>query len=339
MDSITQAALGAAIGHTVLGHRIGRKAALWGAVLGTLPDLDTFFPYGDPVEAFTLHRGYSHSYLVLALAAPCLAWIATRLHGSAHWPRWLALCFLCLLSHPLLDSFTVYGTQVGLPFTNYPVAWSTLFIIDPLFTFPLLAALAVAMVRPALQWGRWDPCALGLTLSCIYLGLSLAAKAHLEVVTRNARYAIHAPEAAYLTTPAPFNILLWRVVVMGPQTYWEGFYSVIGDDRLTLTEYPNGHELVRPLSSTTPAISQLAWFARGFYAAVELPDGTVRMQDLRMGFLGRYIFTFDVARREGNVVTPVIPATRGPTPRLTVSLLRALARRVLDPSALAPFRP
>ena len=44
MDSLTQAALGGAVGYAVLGNKVGRKAALWGAILGTLPDLDVFYP-------------------------------------------------------------------------------------------------------------------------------------------------------------------------------------------------------------------------------------------------------------------------------------------------------
>ena len=56
MDSLTQIALGAAVGEAVLGRKVGRKAALWGAVCGTLPDLDVLVPMADPVAAFTYHR-------------------------------------------------------------------------------------------------------------------------------------------------------------------------------------------------------------------------------------------------------------------------------------------
>ena len=339
MDSITQAALGAAIGHTVLGHRVGRKALLWGAMLGTVPDLDTFYPYGDPVDAFTSHRGYSHSYFILALAAPCIAWIAVRLHGRAHWRHWLLLCLLCLLTHPLLDSFTVYGTQVGLPFTNYPVAWSTIFIIDPLFTLPLLLGITTALLWPRESSPRWNPCAVGLGLSCAYLGITLAAKAHLDQVARQAVHALNASDTTnvrYMTTPAPFNVLLWRVVVMGPHHYWEGFYSIIAGRRLTLAQHPNGHALLNPVASRAPAIPQLAWFSRGFYAAHERPDGTIRIQDLRMGFLGRYVFTFDVARRAGNDLVPLVPAEKGSPVRPSQALLSAVAKRIVSPDALDP---
>ncbi|MBL6875624.1 MAG: metal-dependent hydrolase, partial [Chitinophagales bacterium] len=40
MDSITQIILGAAAGEAVLGKKIGNRAMLWGALAGTIPDLD-----------------------------------------------------------------------------------------------------------------------------------------------------------------------------------------------------------------------------------------------------------------------------------------------------------
>ena len=65
MDSVTQIVLGSAVGHAVLGRQAGRRAALWGAVCGTLPDLDVLVPLADPVAAFTYHRSASHSLIIL----------------------------------------------------------------------------------------------------------------------------------------------------------------------------------------------------------------------------------------------------------------------------------
>ena len=142
MDSITQAALGAAIGGAVAPAGQRRKALLVGAALGTLPDLDVLIDYGDAVANFTYHRGFSHSLLVLPPFA-LLLWLALR-----RWwapvreapARWLAIIGLALITHPLLDAHTAYGTQLFWPLTLPPTMWATLFIIDPLFTLPLLAA-------------------------------------------------------------------------------------------------------------------------------------------------------------------------------------------------------
>ncbi len=38
--------------------------------------------------------------------------------------------WLALVTHPLLDAMTVYGTQLALPFTNHPYGVGSVFIID-----------------------------------------------------------------------------------------------------------------------------------------------------------------------------------------------------------------
>ena len=82
MDSLTQITSGASVGYAVLGSKVGRKANVWGAILGTLPDLDVFLPYAGEVEAFTYHRGFSHSLFVYLLASPFITWFILKLHSS-----------------------------------------------------------------------------------------------------------------------------------------------------------------------------------------------------------------------------------------------------------------
>lgn len=65
VDSITQAALGASVAAVVAGRHCKPKMLLAGAVLGTLPDLDVFISYGDPISDTVKHRGFSHSLFVL----------------------------------------------------------------------------------------------------------------------------------------------------------------------------------------------------------------------------------------------------------------------------------
>jgi inner membrane protein len=83
MDSLTQAVLGASIQGALLGRWQGRRALLYGAMLGTLPDLDVIIDYGDAVADMTYHRGFSHSLLVLSILAVLLTALARWLK-----PRW-----------------------------------------------------------------------------------------------------------------------------------------------------------------------------------------------------------------------------------------------------------
>ena len=122
MDSLSQIALGSAVAIGVMGRRTAAwKAAAWGAVAGTLPDLDVVIDHGDALLNMVLHRAESHALLYLTLFAPLLAWGVSRLHGETHlFRRWTLALWLVLITHPLLDAMTVYGTQLLLPFTNHP---------------------------------------------------------------------------------------------------------------------------------------------------------------------------------------------------------------------------
>ena len=140
MDSITQALLGASVQASLLGRWQGRKALLYGAMLGTLPDLDVVINYGDAVANMTYHRGFSHSLFVLSLVAVVLTWLARRIrpHPDYSAMRLFLTLWLVLITHVTLDAFTSYGTQLFWPLQTTPVAWSSVFIIDPLYSVPLL---------------------------------------------------------------------------------------------------------------------------------------------------------------------------------------------------------
>ncbi len=305
MDSVSQLALGAAVGYATLGRRLGRPALVWGAVLGTLPDLDVFVPLADPVAAFTEHRSWSHSLLVLALATPVCAALGTRLHrrSGATFLGWLLLAGLVLVTHVLLDCFTVYGTQVLWPFClppagRPPESWSTVFVIDPAYTLPLLVGIGCAA-----RWSRRRPrragrCnAAGLVLSSLYLVWTVAAKSHVESVVD--RSLLHQGIVArqVLTTPTPLNSLLWRIVVMQDDGYLEGFHSLLADastDDIVWTEHPCDPQL-RAVVRAVPAAARLLWFTHGFCSVRQQGDRVV-VTDLRMGSEPDYVFAFAVAR-------------------------------------------
>ena len=308
MDTVTQVALGAAVGETVLGRKVGWRAPVWGGLCGLAPDLDILWPFADPVAAFTWHRGYSHSFAALVLATPLVAWAAARIHPATrgHWRGWLLLAFLALVTHPILDCFTMYGTQVLLPFSDLPVSWPTIFVVDPLFSVPLIIGVAAAQVgrgrRPG-HGGRSRLNDAGLALAVGWLACTAAIKAHVDRVTEASL-----PEAGvtrWFTTPSPFNSVLWRVVAMtGEGRYLEGYYSLLDAERkVSFASRPDGHALLDPLREEAP-VARLTWFSRGFFAGRELANGEIAISDLRMGLEGSFVYSFVVGRREGREVLP-----------------------------------
>ena len=118
MDSLTQIVLGGAIGELVAGRQMGNRAVLWGAIAGTIPDLDVFFRvFYHPIEAALVHRGFSHSLLFSLLVSPILAYLLNIATKRNYGFRLLVqLFFWGIVTHPILDMFTNYGTQFLWPF-------------------------------------------------------------------------------------------------------------------------------------------------------------------------------------------------------------------------------
>jgi inner membrane protein len=294
VDSVTQAALGAAIGGAIAPSGQRRKALLVGAALGTLPDMDVLIDYGDAVANFTYHRGFSHSLLVLPPFA-LLLWLALRRWWAPvrEEPlRWLAIIALALITHPLLDAHTAYGTQLFWPFEVAPTMWATLFIIDPLFTLPLLVGVLVVAVRPA---GSRTIRAC-LLLSTLYLGWSWVAQSTVARHVEDALAERGIPDAPAFIVPTPFNTLIWRVVVQTELGYLEGFDSLLTDEeRLDFTVHTFDRGLLDEADDVW-AVARLRWFARDFVKAT-IEDDRLLVTDLRMGQEPFYIFTHVVAVR------------------------------------------
>ena len=303
MDSITQIALGAAMGQAVLGPKVGYRAALWGGVVATIPDLDVLIPMGGAVADFTYHRSFSHSLIVLSLLTPLLAWVINRCHNQYEGlsRRWLLLVWLALITHPVLDSFTIYGTQLFWPLPIEPVGFGSIFIIDPLYTLPLLIGVGFALVTNQADLGiRINR--IGIAISTLYLAWGLTAQAWVsgiveDNITRSGQHD------DVLVTSGPFNSLLWRVVVMEGDHYREGFYSLLDPDRdIHFQTYPNQARLLNQLENHWP-VERLQWFSKGFLR-VERSNNELLVSDLRMGTEPSYVFTFKVADIVSGILVP-----------------------------------
>ena len=305
MDSLSQIALGAAVSVAALRKPIGNKqiklwqAAAAGAVFGTLPDLDVLISHGDPISDMTLHRTESHSLFYLTLVSPLFAWLWVKLlRIPALFKQTLLAVWLVLLTHPLLDTLTIYGTQLALPFSDYPFGTGSVFVIDPLYTLPLLIGTGIALFNKKLSWNS-----VGLALSSAYLLFGLVAQqwAYTEVKQQLATAGQNAEKL--LVTATPFNTLLWRAVVIRDGEYLEGYYSLLDDSApMQWRSFTRDKSLIEQWKDN-PAVARLAWFSHGFYQ-LEQKGNEVLLTDLRMGMAPFYSFSFVVA--DGTAATPPV---------------------------------
>ncbi|RYJ59539.1 metal-dependent hydrolase [Pseudomonas songnenensis] len=320
MDSITQALLGASVQGALLGRWQGRKALAYGAVLGTLPDLDVVIDYGDAVANMTYHRGFSHSLFVLSVVAVLLTWLVRRFRPDPRYSgtRLFATVWLVLVTHVLLDAFTSYGTQLFWPLTTPPIAWSSIFIIDPLYSVPLLlAVLAAGLFGLSGRIARWP--AYALIISTGYLGFTLAGKQMAEHRVQSAVASQGIQAERMFSTPTPFNSLLWRVILVDGEHYYETLVSWWDDAPPTLVRLPRNVHLAKALSDS-PQHERLQWFT-GNVLRYDEDGNQLLVTDLRLGMTGFHPFRFPLAERtaKGWQLVPLperLPANRGDMSRL-----------------------
>lgn len=293
MDSVSQVVLGAACCHAVAGRQLGRKALVLGAALGTLPDLDVLIKYGNAVANFTYHRGFSHSLLVLTLISPVIMLLLRRFSAFRviSQSRLLLAVFLALITHPILDSFTVYGTQLFWPLPKVPESWASIFIIDPLYTVPLLiTGLWVLFKKPKLA----KLSVIGLIISSGYLTWSMYAKVMVERYVHQELKRQNIPYQQVKVTPERYNTLFWRVIVMDEQYYYESRANALRrTGPLSFNAYTHNKHWLQNIPNNWAA-NRLAWFTGGFYKLSDRQNMLV-VSDLRMGSEGFSIFEFAVA--------------------------------------------
>ncbi len=365
MDSLTQIVLGAAAGEVVLGKKIGNRAMVWGAIGGTIPDLDVISNlFMDDLNALAFHRGISHSIFFSIFGALFFGWLIHRLYQSSLHPwiamftkviaaiaigfivqmffsimvpgNWLPLIlmipiigfllyrnfkrkyigveidkpeanlrdwqwlfFWSLFTHPILDCFTMYGTQLFAPFTDYRVSWGTISVADPMYTLPFILCLFTAsrFAKNDKRRRFWN--FLGIGLSSLYLCFTVFNKQHINKVFEESLERQGIAYNRLITNATILNNLLWTGTVESDDTYYQGQYSIFDTSDIEFTAIEKQHDRLTSLED--PTIKTLRWFSDDFFNITPIAENKLQFNDLRFGtFSGKgkdpddFIFKFQL---------------------------------------------
>lgn len=285
MDPLSQALLGAAIGHGVAGRRLGYRAALWGAVAGAAPDLDMLFGL-DFFTQLRVHRGVTHSLWFGPVVGSLWAWAYVHHARRRGRPEpllpWIAVFVLALLSHPLLDVCTPYGTQLLAPFSDVRFAWHAVPVIEPRYTLILAAGLAAGWwLRPR---GHWLSL-LAVLVSSGYLGWGwwLNQRAVAVAETQLAAAGVIAEVHAF---PTFMQLVQRRLVAFSDGEVRVGLVDAADPGCILWERAPRApHPLVEQLRDTREG-AIFSWFTAGVdtWQVTAQPDGRrVEISDLRYG--------------------------------------------------------
>ena len=294
MDSLTQIVLGAACGEAILGKKIGNKALLFGAIAGTIPDLDVFvgnWLFSNEIDVTMFHRGFMHSIVFAVLGAFAFGWLTFWLYnrgsrtGSTNRNDWILMFFLALFTHPLLDCFTPYGTQLFLPFSDYRVAFDTISVVDPLYTLPFLMAMIALMFFSRKNTKRQLWLKIGLGISSLYLLLTVINKLNITQIFKNSFDKANIKYTRFRTQPSIFNNVLWYGIAETETDYMVGYYSLFDQHRNVsdMMRIPKQHDLA---NLSHPDLERLSWFSDGYFRLESTSSqDTLRYKDLRYPLL------------------------------------------------------
>lgn len=286
MDSVSQAALGAAIGEVMLGKKLGNKGAFLGAIVATIPDFDIILvPFYDNLERISIHRGYSHSIVFTIVAALGIAFIFKRmkLFDEISFQRTWWFSWLALVTHLLLDTFTSYGTQLFLPFSNYRASFDSVNIVDPLYTLPLLVGLFLSLYWFRNVANRHKYTTWGLVFSTAYLLITLGVKQYINQEMKQSLLAQSIPYESLTTVPVAFGSVNWYGVAKGKDSLYLGKYSVLGQNEIRFEAFPINDALLNGLDDKL--VYTLKWFAKGRYTIAKTGN-KIRFYNLQCDMQG-----------------------------------------------------
>lgn len=286
MDSITQGVLGAAIGDAILGNKIGKKGAIIGAVIATIPDLDVIlYLFYDKLDMLSIHRGFSHSIVFSILGAFIIAFFLNKMKWfeSIKFKTLILLSWLCLFTHILLDAFTAYGTQLFLPFNNKRVGFDSINVVDPVYTVPLIIGLCLSLwvFKSKPESSKYN--IYGLILSSLYLTFTLLNKeiAKTRISTKMTEQNIE--YSALLTMPVGIANINWYGVAKGQDSIYMLKHSRLDTMENPIHAFPIHEEYLNQINDDIA--EEMRWFAKGFYT-VEKENDKIRIYNLQVDMRG-----------------------------------------------------
>jgi len=202
------------------------------------------------------------------------------------------LVFLVLTTHPILDSFTSYGTSLLLPFSDFKIMIGSIFIIDPIYTIPLSISIGYIFIKKkVLMINNFSFNTIALIFSQVYLLFTFVVQQSIL------------PSGKAYATPTPFNSVLWRVVVVEDDFIRQYFVDIFGDKGVEI-KVENRHYLQ---NINQQAVDKYANFSSGFYN-LEVIDNKLILQDLRMGNIETPSFSFIIAELINDQWVSLLPS-------------------------------
>ncbi len=297
MDSVTQIVVGIATVEALAGKQLKNKSFLYGALLGTLPDLDIWlgklFTYQDELA---FHRSLTHSFLGFLLLSPLLAACIRIWNKQLSFIRWMFVVLATLFTHTLIDLFTSWGVQLAYP---HPARFSfkTIFVVDVLYTLPWIIALIIVFKKTQHD-ERMLALRRGFIWSSTYLVITVCLKI---LVVQKVKSNLEEKQITYsdfIVKPTFSNCILWNINVKTKDGFYLGDYSFFDQSPIVYRYFPKDMRLESQLKHNS-AVQQLKTISEGWYILSKEKENVYLFNDLRFGTIEKegvdqFVFSYKV---------------------------------------------
>jgi inner membrane protein len=188
---------------------------------------------------------------------------------------WIGLWFWSLITHPLLDVFTVYGTQLLAPFSDHRFSFCAVPIVDPFYSVPLLISIIAGwfMKKHLAASQIISAITLLLTTAYLFLGIEVRDRALQHVKSKN-------PIIRSEAFTAMFNIFYRRIVIEEPNQYRVGFVNMLHPEPIKWHTFKKSEVSDAVLAKREVRI--FYWFADDWVLPVHEGNSSV-LYDMRFG--------------------------------------------------------
>jgi inner membrane protein len=334
MEPLTQGLLGASCGQALYGRELGRRAVVLGALVGMAPDLDVVMNATGPMGEWLWHRGATHALWFGPVVGPAVGWGLHKWKGG-RLAAWVGLAVVALFTHPLLDLFTSYGTQLLAPFSRRRFALDAVAIIDPAYSVLLAVALCFGLWRGIATRAARVAALLALLLSTAYLFLGLQVNRRAETIALADLEGRGFEGARVHAYPTLLQLPLRRLVARRESEVGIGWVSLLTREPIEWEWFADARHPLVDAARRSPEGQIFEWFAMGQTAATMAgasEGAVVEIDDLRYGLPGRPAQgLWGIRVRFGADGRPASPVERvdRPLPAPATSLLTHLLRRTV----------
>jgi inner membrane protein len=310
------------LAHRLYGREIYRSAHYKKTAYGLL--ILVLLGVGAGINRIPLMMGNSLNYMLLgATIAISLAilwalwkfWVSRdqeQVNGS--YTLWVQVFFWSIFTHPILDAFTGYGTQLFAPFSDYRVQWDTVSIVDPMYTVPFgLCLIVLSFLHRQNKWRSLINWA-GIAWSCMYLAFTVSHKVKVNEIFAQSLKTQNINYQRFTTGPTIFNNTLWKGTVEADSCFYFGMYG-FNDKQEAVQKFerlPKNQDWVNESNMVPRDLRILRWFSNGYYNVVADSDGKLIFNDLRFGLtsedyrgLESYIFSWNLVpdEKQGGILS------------------------------------